>query len=60
MRRLPSQNQAFYDGLRLLYGGPSDGNLDYLEAMARVTPEQALEAAKLYIDPDRWAVAIAR
>ena len=60
MRRLPAQNQAMYDGLELFLGLPTGGNLRFLEEISTVTPEQAAEAAKRYIDPDRWVVAIIR
>ena len=60
MRRLPTQNQAMYDGLQLFYGRPTGGNLEFLEAISTVTPEQVADAAKRYIDPDRWVVAIIR
>ena len=60
MRRLPSQNQAMYDGLSLFYGRPTGGNLEFLEALSAVTPEQVAAAAKRYIDPERWVVAIVR
>jgi len=60
MRRLPSQNQAMYDGLSLFRGQPTGGNLEFLEALSAVTPEQVAEAAKRYVDPDRWVVAIVR
>ena len=60
MRRLPRQNQALYDGLRLLYGAPTEGNLEVLAAMGRVTPEQVVQAAVRYIDPTTWAVAVVR
>jgi len=60
MRRLPSQNQAFYDGLYLLYGVPTGGNLEFLEALRGVGPEEVAAAAKRYIDPDGWVTAIAR
>ena len=60
MRRLPSQNQAMYDGLSLLHRRPTGGNLEFLEALSTVTPEQVAEAAKRYVDPDRWVVAIVR
>jgi predicted Zn-dependent peptidase len=60
MRRLPRQNQALYDGLRLLYGAPTEGNLEILAAMGRVTPEQVVQAAVRYIDPTTWTVAVVR
>jgi len=60
MRRLPSQNQAMYDGLSLFHGRPTGGNLEFLEAMSTLTPEQVAEAAKRYVAPERWAVAIVR
>jgi zinc protease len=60
MRRLPTQNQAMYDGLSLFRGRPTGGNLEFLEALSKVTPEQVAEAAKRYVDPDLWAVAIVR
>ena len=60
MRRLPSQNQAMYDGLSLFHGRPTGGNLEFLEAMSTLNPEQVAEAAKRYVDPERWAVAIVR
>jgi len=60
MRRLPSQNQAMYDGLSLFYGLPTGGNLEFLEQLSAVTPEQVAEAAKRFIDPESWAVTIVR
>ena len=60
MRRLPRQNQAYYDGLTLLYGTPSGGELESLEALSRVTSDEILAAAKRYLDLDNWATAIVR
>ncbi|RMG48553.1 MAG: insulinase family protein [Acidobacteria bacterium] len=60
MRRLTSINQAYYDALGLLYGEPTGGDPELLEAIRRVTPEQVLRAARAYIDPDRFAVAVVR
>jgi zinc protease len=60
MRRLPAQNQAMYDGLKLFRGRPTVGNLEFLEAISTVTPEQVAAAAKRYVDPERWVVAIVR
>lgn len=60
MRRLPRQNQAMYDGLRLFYGQPTGGNLEFLEAMGRLAPEQVVAAAKRYMLPESWAVAVVR
>ena len=60
MRRLPAQNQAMYDGLELFHGRPTGGNLEFLEEISAVTPEQVAEAARRYVDPDRWVVAIVR
>jgi zinc protease len=60
MRRLPRQNQAYYDGLTLLYGRPSGGELESLEALSSVTPDEILAVAKRYLDLDDWAVAIVR
>jgi len=60
MRRLPRQNQAYYDGLRLLYGRATGGDLDFLAALGEVTPEQVSEAARKYIDPETWIVATVR
>jgi len=60
MRRLPRQNQAFYDGLRLLFGAPTGGDLEFLEALGQVTPEEVVKAARRYMNSDQWAVAIAR
>ena len=60
MRRLPSQNQAFYDGLELFYGVPTGGNLAVLDALRGVTAEEVTAAAKGYIDPDGWIAAIVR
>jgi len=60
MRRLPAQNQAMYDGLDLLYGQPSSGSLDFLEAMGRITPDQVRRAAERYLVPETWAIAVAK
>ncbi|UCF66620.1 MAG: insulinase family protein [Acidobacteriota bacterium] len=60
MRRLTSINQAYYDGMDLLFDRPTEGALEFLEKLKSVTPEQAREAARLYIDPDKWVVALAR
>jgi len=60
MRRLPRQNQAMYDSLTLLYGEPSSGELEFLESLDRVTPNEVQAAAKRYMNPDAWVVAIAR
>ncbi len=59
MRRLPSQNQAMYDGLDLFRGEPSEGSLQALAALSRVTPAQIRQAAR-HLQPSRWAVAVAR
>jgi zinc protease len=60
MRRLPRQNQAYYDGLRLLFGEPSGGDLEFLDALGRVTPAEVVKAAQRYMTTDAWVVAIAR
>ena len=60
MRRLPRQNQAFYDGLRILFGAPTGGDLEFLEALGEVTPEEVVKAARRYMNSSQWAVAIAR
>jgi len=60
MRRLPRQNQAYYDGLTLLYGTTSGGELEFLEALGAVTPEEILRVARHYVNLDAWAVAVVR
>lgn len=48
------------DGLSLFRGRPTEGNLEFLEALSAVTAVQVAEAAKRYIDPDRWGVSVVR
>jgi len=60
MRRLTSQNQAMYDGLQILYGVFTSGNLDFLAAMGAVTPGEVAAAARRYIQPDQWSLAVVR
>jgi predicted Zn-dependent peptidase len=59
MRRLTSVNQAYYDGLDLLYGTRTEGSLGLLDALKGVTPAQLREAARKYVDPETWVVAVA-
>ncbi len=60
MRRLPRINQAYYDGLQVLYGTPTDGTLEFLEAISELTPEAVAAAASRYLGPENWHVAIVR
>lgn len=60
MRRLPRINQAYYDGLRVLYGTPTDGSLELLAAISELTPEAVAAAARRYLSPADWHVAIVR
>jgi zinc protease len=60
MRRLPRKNQAFYDGLDLLYGVPSGGSLEFLEGLGAITTADVAAAVTRYVDADTWSVAIAR
>jgi predicted Zn-dependent peptidase len=59
MRRLSSVNRAYYDGLDLLFGERTEGNLEFLEALQAVTADEATAALRRYVDPERWVVAIA-
>ena len=60
MRRLPSQNQAMYDSLQIFYRMPTGGNLEFLAAMNAVTPDQVSAAARRYIRPEQWSLAMVR
>ncbi len=60
MRRLPRINQAYYDGLRVLYGTPTAGNLEFLAAISELTPKTVAAAARRYLSAADWHVAIVR